>query len=55
MVSHVYVETWAKSKEPKMMEKEEEVNSRKWIKIAVIGLSIIELGVFIAMFATRGW
>ena len=32
------------------MEKEE-VASRKWIKIAVIGLSIIELGVFIAMFA----
>ena len=37
-----------------MMEKDE-VNSRKWIKIAVIGLSIIELGVFIAVFAKLKW
>ncbi len=37
------------------MEKDEEMNSRRWIKIAVIVLSIIELGVFIAMFATRKW
>ena len=35
------------------MEKNEEVKSRKWIKIAVIVLSIVELGVFIAMFASR--
>ena len=38
-----------------MMEKDEEFKSRKWIKIAVIVLSIIELGVFIAMFAARKW
>jgi hypothetical protein len=37
------------------MEKDEEVNSRKWIKIAVIALSIVELSVFIAIFATRKW
>lgn len=36
------------------MEKEE-VTSRKWIKISLIVLSIVELGVFVAMFATGKW
>lgn len=36
------------------MEKDE-LKSRSLIKIAVIVLSIIELGVFVAMFALRKW
>lgn len=34
---------------------QEEVNSRKWIKISLFVLSIVEFGVFVAMFATGKW